>query len=47
MSQKQPKPTPRPTPAPTPERPAFERPTLRKLGQLPRVTTAFGGSFSP
>ncbi|MCB9679289.1 MAG: hypothetical protein H6737_29565 [Alphaproteobacteria bacterium] len=28
-------------------RPTFQRPTLRKLGQLPRVTTAFGGSFSP
>lgn len=35
-----------PAPEPT-ERPAFERPELRKRGELPRVTTAFGGSFTP
>ncbi|MCB9674561.1 MAG: hypothetical protein H6737_05550 [Alphaproteobacteria bacterium] len=26
---------------------SFERPRLRRLGVLPVVTTAFGGSFSP
>lgn len=36
-----------PAPAPAQERPAFERPELRKRGELPRVTTAFGGSFTP
>jgi hypothetical protein len=34
-------------PQPAAERPAFERPELRKRGELPRVTTAFGGSFTP
>lgn len=28
-------------------RPALVRPALRKLGALPRVTAAFGGSFTP
>jgi hypothetical protein len=28
-------------------RPAFERPRVRRLGALPAVTTAFGGSFTP
>ncbi|MCB9685565.1 MAG: hypothetical protein H6735_11035 [Alphaproteobacteria bacterium] len=40
-----------PSPAersPAPEQPAtFRRPRLRRLGALPAVTTAFGGSFSP
>ncbi len=25
----------------------FERPVVRRLGALPNVTTAFGGSFTP
>ena len=29
------------------ERRRFERPRLRRLGTLPAVTTAFGGSFTP
>jgi hypothetical protein len=29
------------------ERPPFERPRVRRLGKLPAVTTAFGGSFDP
>ncbi|MCA9488536.1 MAG: hypothetical protein KC621_01395 [Myxococcales bacterium] len=29
------------------ERRRFERPRLRRLGALPAVTAAFGGSFSP
>ncbi|MCB9679292.1 MAG: hypothetical protein H6737_29580 [Alphaproteobacteria bacterium] len=29
------------------EQKGFEKPKLQKLGQLPQVTTAFGGSFSP
>jgi hypothetical protein len=29
------------------ERPRFERPRVRRLGALPAVTTAFGGSFDP
>lgn len=28
------------------ERVAVERPTVRRLGALPEVTTAFGGSFN-
>ena len=28
-------------------RPAIERPRVRRLGALPAVTTAFGGSFTP
>lgn len=27
--------------------PRFQRPTVRRLGTLPAVTTAFGGSFTP
>ena len=27
--------------------PRFERPRVRRLGALPTVTTAFGGSFTP
>jgi hypothetical protein len=34
-------------PAARDPRPAFERPELQKRGELPRVTTAFGGSFTP
>jgi hypothetical protein len=29
------------------ERPRFERPRVRRLGKLPAVTTAFGGTFDP
>lgn len=29
------------------ERPRFERPRVLRLGALPAVTTAFGGSFNP
>jgi hypothetical protein len=32
---------------PATERPAFARPEVRKLGELPQLTTAFGGSFTP
>ena len=32
---------------PAPSRTVFERPRLRRLGTLPAVTTAFGGSFTP
>lgn len=39
-------------PTPSPELPVdarrtSERPIVRRLGQLPRVTSAFGGSFTP
>jgi hypothetical protein len=34
-------------PAEPSERPHFERPRVRRLGKLPAVTTAFGGSFDP
>jgi len=30
-----------------PTRKPFERPRLSRRGTLPKVTTAFGGSFSP
>ncbi|MCB9686254.1 MAG: hypothetical protein H6735_14525 [Alphaproteobacteria bacterium] len=32
---------------PAPTRSTFRRPVVRRLGALPAVTTAFGGSFSP
>jgi len=38
---------PRAAEAPTAEAPTFERPQVRRLGSLPAVTTAFGGSFTP
>jgi hypothetical protein len=34
-------------PAPEAQRAPFERPRVRRLGALPAVTTAFGGSFTP
>lgn len=30
-----------------PSKARFERPRARRLGALPTVTTAFGGSFTP
>lgn len=37
-----------PAPArPSEDAPRFERPRVRRLGALPAVTTAFGGSFTP
>lgn len=38
--------TPEPEATRTP-RPGFRRPALRKLGALQRVSSAFGGSFTP
>ncbi|MCA9493378.1 MAG: hypothetical protein KC621_25780 [Myxococcales bacterium] len=40
------RPADRPEPTPPP-RPVFRRPVVRRLGALPAVTTAFGGSFGP
>jgi hypothetical protein len=38
--------TPRTEPTPTARKP-FERPRLFRRGALPKVTTAFGGTFTP
>ncbi|MCB9689358.1 MAG: hypothetical protein H6735_30250 [Alphaproteobacteria bacterium] len=43
-----PPPPSRPPREPEPRQPRpFVRPRVRRLGALPVVTTAFGGSFSP
>ena len=54
MTNDQPKPArpetataPVPAPASDAQRAPFERPRVRRLGALPAVTTAFGGSFTP
>lgn len=52
MKQNESRPTPahRSEPAPTApvaEKAVFERPEVQKRGALPKVTTAFGGSFNP